>query len=260
MEILENILNKGKNIFSKINNILNKIRNIVSKTKNILYPDKCILCREILTNKNDKCVCDKCGKYIIYEEFNIVSMPETIYEYIEEKDKSFETGIERAFGVFKYQGIVRDSIRRWKYKGIRKYARGYADLIANELALPVIFDIDGFIPVPISYSRGKKRGFNQAYDLSKELTKLTGIATYDCLKRIKETKAQSKCSGKERMNNILNSIKKYENYNLPTLKNVAIIDDIYTTGSTARECIRALTKEYSMRDTKFYIIVVGIGE
>ena len=239
---------------------MESIKNIINEIKNVIYPHKCILCREILNNKADKCVCDRCSKHIIYEEFGKTIAPSAADKYIKQSKSSGEASIEKVLAVFKYQGIVRDSIRRWKYRGVRKYARGYADLIVNELALPVIFDIDGLVPVPISHRRGRKRGFNQAYDLSTEITKLTGIKTYDCLKRIKETKAQSKCNSEERKVNILNSIEKNEKVELPTLRNVAIIDDIYTTGSTVRECIRALTKEYSMRDTKFYIMVVGMGE
>ena len=242
---------------------MESISNIMSKIKNVVYPDKCILCRDLLYLQDDKWICEKCRSYIVYEDFSKSLLLKYSSKYSDSHNSSSEDEgyhIPQIGSIFSYDGIVRDSIRRWKYRGIRKYAKGYADLIINDLGLPIIFEIDGFIPVPVSHVRGKRRGFNQAYDLSVQMTNLSGIQTYDCLKRIKETKAQSKCTGKERRNNVKNTMQIKKEYNLPRLKNVAIVDDIYTTGSTARECIRTLTKEYNMKDTKFYIIVVGRGE
>ena len=235
------------------------LKNVLNKIKEAIYPNKCILCRNIINNHMEQYICEKCSHKILYQDFSKDIITVDGDKYNIDKKLESQDKIQKILPVFKYEGIVRHSIRRWKYRGIRKYAKGYADLMVNELGFPIIFDIDGFIPVPISRKRGIKRGFNQAYDLALEMSRLTGIKTYDCLTRIKETKAQSKCTNKERMSNINNTIKLKRNFELPELKNIAIIDDIYTTGSTTKECIRALMKEYAMKDTKFYIMVVSMG-
>ena len=167
--------------------------------------------------------------------------------------------IKRIVGLFPYCDYYRKAIMRWKYHGIRRYAKGYADLFVNELVAPYILELDAFIPVPLAPSRAKKRGFNQAKDLAGEMTLLTKIPMYDCLIRTRDTKPQVECTKEERSKNVKGSIAINQKFELPQLRRVAIVDDIYTTGSTAKECIKILQQVYAMKDATFYLLVVCIG-
>lgn len=107
-----------------------------------------------------------------------------------------------------------------------------------------IFDagVDLIIPIPLHHLRLFKRKYNQSAILSAEISKMTNIkADYKSFIKIKSTQPQSECSGKKRITNIKKAflVKFPENIKG---KRILLIDDVYTTGSTLRECAKELKK------------------
>jgi len=162
------------------------------------------------------------------------------------------------YALFPYNNQYRKAVLRWKYRGIRKYAKIYANLLVNDLCFLNQINIDALVPVPLSASRQRKRGFNQALDLANEISKLTDIPVYDILKRSRNTKPQSKCSKKERLQNLKGSMS-LKDKAFKEISSIALVDDIYTTGATIRECIRAIQEKQSSSKLTIYVIVVCIG-
>ncbi len=229
--------------------------------RKLFYPNKCIVCRKILSFESYEYICESCYQGLLKQ--HICRRCGRPYELgktdcLACKNQNM-SDIARVCGLFNYTDSYRKSVLRWKYSGVRKYAKGYAELMVYDLALPIQLQLDGLIPVPLAPSRAKKRGFNQALDLAKEISALSKIPVINCLKRSYDTKPQSACNKEERLKNIRGSIEINRKIFLPTLKNIAIVDDIYTTGSTVKECIKVLRKEYSMKDAIFYVFVVCIG-
>lgn len=233
----------------------------LGQLKQLVYPKKCVVCRKLIDEKMAQMVCDSCYSHLLKE--NLCKRCGRPYKVGEEGclccEMEEEPLIQKIVGLFPYGDAFRKSVLRWKYQGIRKYAKGYADLFVNELGTVAVLEIDAFIPVPLAPSRDKKRGFNQAKDLSREMSKLTGVPVYDCLVRTRDTRPQTECSKEQRSKNVKGSIAINSKLPLPHLRRVAIVDDIYTTGSTAKECIKILKQEYAMKDTAFYLLVVCIG-
>ena len=97
------------------------------------------------------------------------------------------------------------------------------------------------VPVPIYKSRQRKRGFNQAEVLARELSILSDIPYLNALARIKNTKSQTKLPKKQRDETrkkpftctMQSEIKK---------KAVILIDDVCTTSATLEECAKVLKK------------------
>jgi ComF family protein len=152
---------------------------------------------------------------------------------------------------------MRMSIYRFKYLGRSEYAKFYASDICDRLGKEIDrMDADALIPIPIHSSRQRERGYNQAVELSRELSKLTGIPTCaDIVKRVKKTIPQKELNPQERQNNL----KKAFNISSDVVKlnKTIIIDDIYTTGST----IDAVAKELKTHGVKeVYFITLCIGE
>ena len=88
-----------------------------------------------------------------------------------------------------------------------------------------------------------ERGYNQSLIIAKEISKQTQIPIEDkCLNKIKNNVRQSTLSKQERIQNVEGAYK-LKNGNLIKDKSVLIIDDIYTTGSTAKECYKILKQE-----------------
>lgn len=102
--------------------------------------------------------------------------------------------------------------------------------------------IDIIIPVPLHYTRLFKRKYNQSAVLAHGLSKLTDIPVdYKSLQKIKRTAPQISCSGKQRVRNVKKAFEVVSTENIKG-KRIVLIDDVFTTGATLRECAKALKK------------------
>jgi ComF family protein len=96
------------------------------------------------------------------------------------------------------------------------------------------------IPLPLHSSRTRQRGYNQALELTRLLSRQTGIR-FDksaCI-RSRPTAAQSTLTMRERKNNIYNA---FTVTRPVAAEHVAIVDDVLTSGHTANELARVLKK------------------
>ena len=100
--------------------------------------------------------------------------------------------------------------------------------------------VDVLIPVPLHYTRLIKRRYNQSALLAKELSKITGVPVeYSALVKHKRTRPQVEFSGRRRKHNLRGAFKlKYAERSKG--KKIVLIDDVLTTGSTLKECAKAL--------------------
>ena len=95
------------------------------------------------------------------------------------------------------------------------------------------------IPVPLHKKRERWRGFNQSAEIAKCFTNYTGLTIDNQhLVRIKNTKPQTKKSKYRRQRDLANSFS-WRGDSLYK-KNIILLDDVITTGSTLNECAKAL--------------------
>lgn len=112
------------------------------------------------------------------------------------------------------------------------------------------------VPVPLHKTRQRRRGYNQAEALSRELSALTGIPVLaDWIARVEKTAPMKDLSSRERQNNLKRAFKIRRND--VKLNTVIIIDDIYTTGSTIDAMSRELKKAGVER---IYFMTLAIGK
>lgn len=157
--------------------------------------------------------------------------------------------------LFSYQSASA-SIARFKYQGRREYAAFYAACMVRVLGNFIrTCHADAFVPVPLHSSRKRRRGYNQAEVLARELSFLTGIPVCDDLVgRVKKTVPMKELSAAGRQNNLKKAFKILRND--VKLKTIIIIDDIYTTGSTIDAMSRVLG---SAGVEKIYFMTLAIG-
>ena len=94
------------------------------------------------------------------------------------------------------------------------------------------------IPIPLSDKKKKKRGFNQSEEIAKIISEVTKIETdFNCIIKVKDNKSQTELTRKERIENVKNTFKIIKNIKN---KNILLLDDVYTTGSTMEECAKTL--------------------
>ena len=213
--------------------------------RQLLFPRRCPVCDGIVTPQGEK-ICFACLK-----KLKLIAAPWCMVcgrgmtaegMLCENCKKGRQHAFRRARALYDYPSVA-PSIYRFKYGGRREYK----DFFGEEMALGLGEFIlgtgaEGLIPVPLHPKRMRKRGYNQAADLAKVLGKQLGLPVYDnILFRVKNTAPLKEQNFKERQNNLKKAflVKK----NDVKLKTIILVDDIYTTGTTADEATMALVED-----------------
>lgn len=140
--------------------------------------------------------------------------------------------------------LIKNLVRKFKYQPfVKELAKSLSFLIIEHFQLldnkPSFIDFT-IIPVPLKKSRLKWRGFNQAEEISKELSYFLEIPLFSsCLIKTKETIAQIELVGDERKENIKGAFAVKNSQEIKN-KKILLVDDVFTTGSTMEEAARVL--------------------
>lgn len=193
-------------------------------------------------------VCLKCGKPVESQE----------QEYCKDCDKISKT-YEKGFPVFLYNDKMKKSITRFKYNNKREYAKFYGCEIVRTYGKQIKdLQIEVIIPVPVHKSRLRKRGFNQAELIGKEVAKGLGIeCRTDLVFRTKKTVAQKELNDKQRIKNLKKAFNIGENE--VQFKKVLLIDDIYTSGATI-EAITWILMTNGVEKVYYTSVCIGKGQ
>ncbi len=227
---------------------------------NPLFPRRCPVCQEVVEDRGEQ-ACRICRLRLPYvrEPFCLgCGRPITS----EEKEYCRSCADGRDFikgrGAFVYDEVMRRSIAGFKYGGRREFAAFYAEEILRRWAKEaVLWKAEALVPIPLHPSRRRKRGYNQAELLAAELSRRAGVPMdAGLLLRTKKTRPQKDLDDGERLKNLKGafSVRKRP---VP-YKNVILVDDIYTTGSTVNSAARVL-KENGVQFVYFLCICVGRG-
>lgn len=145
---------------------------------------------------------------------------------------------------FLYDDVARDLIVDWKYHGRVRWGTWLGDKLKRVVQATLErFDLSAIVPVPLHPSRRRDRGFNQARQLATGLAD-DSLPLRNWLEKVHRTRPQSELSRTEREKNLKNSFETTSQ--CPPGENadtVVIVDDVFTTGSTLRECARTLRAE-----------------
>lgn len=145
----------------------------------------------------------------------------------------------RATGI--YEGILKKLIHLFKYKKKTSLARPLSDLLLGFLeGNPLWIKVDYLLPVPLTQRRLRERGFNQAEYLARRLAMALNIKlSVNNLKRKGSPSSQVKAGREERNKNVAGAfyLAKPEIFRD---RKILLIDDVFTTGSTANACAKVL--------------------
>ena len=126
--------------------------------------------------------------------------------------------------------------------------------MGNELKRSPFEEIDIIVPVPLHKSRLRQRGYNQSDCFAEGLS--TGMKkgfSPEALERVEATSTQTRKHRFDRYRNVDN-IFKVTDMNMIGGKNILLVDDVITTGSTLISCAEAILK---VPDTKVYIAAIA---
>lgn len=194
---------------------------IIDSILDLLFPPKCPFCAKV---QDAPGICPACME----------SLPWT-----DESGglRELEPGLPCAAPLW-YDGLVREGILRFKFRGGMAAAGALGGLIAQAAAERFSGEFDVAAWVPVSARRLRRRGYDQARLLAEEACKLWGVRPEPLLRKIRDNPAQSSLeSAGERRKNAEGV---YEAAGDVSGKRILLIDDICTTGATLRSCASVL--------------------
>lgn len=192
----------------------------------MIYPPVCGFCGKL--DKNS--LCNKCKIRI---QKNAICKIEDYRE-----TTSF---FDEHLYLFQYDGEIRNAILNFKFNEQAYIYKTFLEILKNnEKICTQIKKYDIIMPIPISKKRFKQRGYNQSALIARNLAKTLNVDYKEnVLVKIKNNKPQSELGQHERSANVKDVYKIKETKKVYK-KNILLVDDIYTTGSTANECAKIL--------------------
>ena len=141
---------------------------------------------------------------------------------------------DRVSAAFAYAWPLAPLIQRYKYGGNLALAPLFAHALTSKLATSA----DLIIPMPLAPARLRARGFNQALEIARVVSRLTRVAlATDACRRVRDNTPQASLPWNERAKNVRGAF--VCDADLSGLS-VAVIDDVMTTGATLNELARNL--------------------
>lgn len=205
----------------------------------LLFPKKCVGC-----GKEGVWFCDKCFEKIVLVKALSCPLCNRLTsrgQFCSRcRSRTSLTGVITA--AHYKEGPLKEAIHNFKYNRVKDLVYNLADILSLRLEQGFPQGRLVLVPVPLHRQREAERGFNQAKELAKVISKYFDIEIIECLKRKKNTAPQVEKTGMDRRKNVVGAFslagqaKKIEN------KTVLLVDDVFTTGTTLSECAIELRK------------------
>jgi predicted amidophosphoribosyltransferase len=132
-----------------------------------------------------------------------------------------------------YDARARSFVQAWKEGGRRDLAAVAAEIVVSVLPAPAV---GALVFVPGDAERSRSRGHVPAARLARELARRWDVPAIDVLRRTRSAGRQRGRELAERRRNVRGAFAATQ----PSPARVCLVDDVYTTGSTATACARVL--------------------
>lgn len=152
------------------------------------------------------------------------------------------TAVDKAAGWFYYKkgAAYAQMLVDAKYAQLPALAEELGRKCALELQADGFFDgIDALVPMPMHWWKRMCRGYNQAYEICRGVSEITGLQIVEAVKAVKTHGVQSRNTREQRFHKIHDTMQPVADADVCG-KHVLLVDDIITTGASCAEALRAL--------------------
>jgi ComF family protein len=218
----------------------------------LFYPRLCQACHRALISR-EECICSFC----------LFDLPLTnLYKERENPLSKIFWGrvdMETATALFYFQkgGKIQTLVHQFKYKGKTEIGEYFGMMLGSQLlGHPVWEPIDVIVPVPLHQKKQNLRGYNQSEVFGEGISKsfrrplVTGN-----LVRITKTDTQTRKTRFRRWENV-ESVFHVNNPEFFKGKNILLVDDVVTTGSTLEACTQKLKE---IKGVKVWVATIAMA-
>lgn len=205
----------------------------------IFFPSniKCIMCSKDL---EDGYICDGCLKEIKFISHGCSKCGGSL---IGDGDvclecKKYDRVFDKGYCVCEYDGKMKEKILKFKNHNGKYLSTSFSQMMLDKYKT-LNLDIDIVIPIPIHTNRRKERGFNQCELLVEKIAEYSGKVDINVIYRKKDTPHQVGLNRENRITNIENAFELCKGASVKG-KDILLVDDIFTTGTTLDECAKYL--------------------
>lgn len=148
-----------------------------------------------------------------------------------------------ARSALKYAEVSREIILGFKHADKTHAVLAFVPWL-KRAGMEMLKDADILVPVPLHFWRLLSRRYNQAGLMAYALSKETGaVVIPDLLIRTRATPSQGHLNARQRLRNVKRAFALKKSYaSVVKDKKIVLIDDVYTTGATVKECAKVLLK------------------
>ena len=196
----------------------------LSTLLDLIFPPKCPFCHEILKNPHEE-MCKDCEKTLPYTGSSC-----------KQSGDFFSVCVSPLY----YDGNVRESLLRFKFRDARGYAGVYGKLIAACIRENLTGRYDLISWVPLSSERLKSRGYDQSMLIAMAAALDLNDVAVETLVKHTDVPAQSGVGGQEKRRANIAGVYRAADPELIRGRRILLIDDIITTGATLSECAKTL--------------------
>jgi ComF family protein len=234
-------------------------RRLTASLFSVLFPCDCRICSRPLLNISRLPVCTQCLTGIVPIQGKVCSIcGERVLSSYAAADEDgllrcpvcrrVRRPFARAVAYGSYDDALRELIHLLKHNGVRPAAAVLGRMLAEAIAgLQSSFSQSPVLLVPVPLYKGKRhqRGFNQAELITRHALKLLKTSALelrpDILARTRETHSQIGLTSHQRRENLRGA------FAVPrapevTGREILLVDDVYTTGTTVTECAKVLRR------------------
>ncbi len=145
----------------------------------------------------------------------------------------------RVHAAGRYRGSIKDAVHRLKHRNQLALAKPLGLILGKIISNSGPGDpSDYIVPVPLHPHRLRQRGYNQALEIARPLSRQLELPIENrLLQRSRKTPPQQGLPADQRSRNLRNAFRLAGQV---TGARILLVDDIMTTGETVRECCRTL--------------------
>lgn len=204
------------------------IKRFVRWMLSFVFPSRCPFCAELTEREGQ--YCDECRS----------GLPDCRVYQLTPNTKRGDLFCLRA--PYYYTGSVRRAVKALKFDNHRSAAVHFAKAMADMEQVSGLSQAAFVTAVPLSRKRLRRRGYNQSEWIARQYALFKGLPYLEALEKHKHTPKQSlQLSAKARKANVKGCYRVLDP-DAVRGKTIVLIDDVYTTGATMRECARILRR------------------